>query len=118
MRIDNTAVMTNFVKNIPTEDRCDVELYAVFPGFPKIVKITKVTNKHIYAENGDQFRYPSRDAGLVCFTTMSEAVRALNNAYHMRKEEIERKYINRLEQLQPLKLYLESLFEQNPEYSI
>ena len=118
MRIDNTYDMTIFVKKIPMEDRCNVKLYAVFPGFPKIDKITRVTNRHLYSEDNEQYRYPSKDSGFVCFTSMSEAVRALHNAYHKRKEEIERKYNNKLEKLQPLKWYLESILEENPEYII
>jgi len=115
MRIDNTSDMTNFVKKIAVEDRDNVELFAVFPGFPKIDKITRVTNRHVYSENDKQYRYPSKDAGFVCFTSFTEAVRALDTAYHKRKEEIEKKYNNRIEQLQPLKWYLDDLLEQHPE---
>lgn len=118
MKIDNTASMRDFIKKIPIEDRCNVELYAVFPGFPKIEKITRVSKNHLYSENNEQFRYPSRDAGFVCFTSMSEAVRALHNDYNMRKEEIYKKFNYRLEQLEPLKLYLSNLFNKNPEYNI
>jgi hypothetical protein len=115
MKIDNTSDMTKYVKSISVEDRENVELFAVFPGFPKIEKITKVTNKHIYADHGKQFRYPSRDAGFVCYTSFTEAVRALDRVYHSTKEHIEKKYTNRLEQLQPLKWYLDDLLKQHPE---